>query len=99
MSYINSPWPTDISFTPNNSNGITAVVNQPDQECPQVIKNLLYELGWNASISDPNSGELLFQKTMEFQTEGQYFRWYEAVAWEFYKFIKIADGNTDGSNI
>lgn len=73
-----------------------------DQACPGVILDFLTKMGWQLMMNHPDTGDPLFQKDDQGVrtegaektdlTEGMYFHWYEAIAWEHYKLINIGSG-------
>lgn len=76
--------------------------NIDDQACPGVILDFLKKHGWELMMNHPDTGDPLFQKNDKGVrtegaeptdlTEGFYFFWYEAIAWEHYKLINIGAG-------
>lgn len=62
---------------------------------PPKIEAWLLTLGWTYSVQDPTNYEQLFQKAGEDATEHMYYRWYEAVAYESFKFMTLADGQNE----
>ncbi len=78
--------------------------NIEEQCCPAVITEFLNKMQWVVATSHPDTGEPLFTKqdmgrrplinkdTDVNLTEGMYFHWYEAVAYEHAKMMSIGLG-------
>jgi hypothetical protein len=70
----------------------------PEQSVPKRIFAFLAAMGWQSRATDQNTFEELFYKNdqihneagvLEDGTGGHCFRWYEAVAYEYYKMMTI----------
>lgn len=81
-----------------NGPSVTLSINIPQEECPLRIDAYLKEIGWQTNSWCPNTGEPLYSKNDEIHNEqgilengtsGYYFRWHEAIAYEFYKMMTI----------
>lgn len=64
--------------------------------CPDRISKLLVTLGWESTMNDPDTDEMLWQKkdpnmTTDFdpQLNSGYWFWYEAIAYEFAKMMSL----------
>ena len=87
-------WPQGQELHLSTSdNKITIQPQVQQQDCPTKIEELLRNLGWVQATTHPDTFEPMWQKTAEEDTEGMYYKWYEAMAYEFYKFVTIASGN------
>ena len=89
-------WPDGTNIQPEvNGDGVRMGINHPVQKAPDRVVNLLSNLGWITDMSDPDTQEPLFKK-MDANLGGdhdpdlnRYWRWYEAMAYEFAKFVNI----------
>ena len=64
----------------------------PHSAPPQIEKTLT-DMGWSLAISDPTTHEPLYTKQDEQAADFMYYRWYEAMAYEFWKFLTVNSGN------
>lgn len=96
--------PHKIDTTPTvQGNNLSFDVNVPKQEVPHKQRVFIEKLGWAGGYWHPDTGEELFQKhppsncTDEVRNSWasdlnyNYWHWYEAVAYEFTKFMGIED--------
>ena len=60
------------------------------ENCPNNVREFLIQCGWIESLQEPNTYEPLFTKEQEMGTQCMRFRWHEAMAYEFYKFISLS---------
>lgn len=79
-------------------NQVEIVAQRTSQDAPPAIVNLLTtKLGWLHAGSHPDTFEPLYTKedkgmlngSEQNLTDGLYYRWYEAIAYEYAKFIYI----------
>lgn len=70
-----------------------AHVQQSPHSVPVKIEDWLLGIGWTYTMQDPNTHEALFQKHGDRDVDTMYYRWYEACAYEFWRFITINSGN------
>jgi len=59
------------------------------QYVPQGIPKWLQDMGWTTSTNDPDTEEMLFQRQGDEQNSTMYFRWYEAVAYEWFRMMTL----------
>lgn len=87
-------WPRGQELLLSTSdNKITIHPQVQTQGCPAKVMAFLYDLGWSQSATHPDTSEPLWQKHGEPDTDGMYYKWYEAVSYEFYKFVTLSTGN------
>ena len=65
------------------------------EAAPPKIQQWLLDVGWSLGPQDPDTYEQLFKKEDEPATNFMYYRWYEAVAYENWKFMTLADGQNE----
>ncbi len=90
-------FPSTVTVQPLlNGNQISMDVLTPQQTEPERVIKLLSNLGWKEIGTDPNNGEGLYQKEDPNMGVGhdadlttKYWRWYEAMAYEFAKFVNV----------
>jgi len=96
--------PTIATTTPIvNGSELSFTFNQQNREVPLTQEAFLIKLGWETAGYHPDTHEELFRKPCPngaldevrknwcFQLASGYWHWYEAVAYEFSKFISIGD--------
>ena len=88
MAYPSFPDPTSIR-TGSTSGSITLDLHTPTHVTPNDVDTWLKANRWHSPCTDPDSGEVLYQKHSTPECNGAYFRWYEAVAYECYRFLSI----------
>ena len=59
------------------------------QYVPVGIPVFLQDMGWNTTCNDPDTEEMLFQKQGDPNISTMYFRWYEAVAYEWFRMMTL----------
>lgn len=99
MSY--SQYPTEPSITLDIKEDVSSdhqviahnVIYTP-HDAPPKIDDWLVKLGWSYAMNDPVTQEQLYTKQDEPAANHMYYRWYEAVAYESFKFMTLADGQT-----
>ena len=106
MTYRWLPMSEKPDFKVDSFSGATLEINSntEDQTCPAVITEFLNKMDWIVTCQHPDTHEPLFTKAdMGMRplvdaekkvdlTEGMYFRWYEAVAYEHAKMMSIGLG-------
>lgn len=92
MSYNQYP-DKDQMMLSTSDNKITIEPNRIPHDCPDQINAFLLNCGWVCSHYDPNTHEPLFQKANELAAQSMYYRWYEAMAYEFWRFVTLNTGN------
>jgi hypothetical protein len=97
VSYNQYPAKDEIIVTIHeNSTGIGQVVEHEvritPHDAPPKIDDFLIKVGWTMQMHDPSTMEPLYVKTDEPATQHMSFRWYEAIAYESFKFMTLADG-------
>lgn len=90
MSYNSFPQESGLR-TGSTSGDISIYVDKPDHVAPTDVHEFLTTHGWTDYGNDPNSGEALYCLDGNFNGV-TYYRWYEAMAYEFYKFITLGGG-------
>ncbi len=93
---MQAQYPTATSVNVNASgNGIDMSLTFGRHEAPERVVKLLNNLGWTSCGNDPDTQEPLYNKSNP-GMGGDYdndlsksWRWYEAMAYEFGKFIDI----------
>lgn len=100
MSYNQYPseLKVDMVMTPDvSSDGqvITHNVTVTCHDAPPKIDDWLIKLGWALGVHDPSTMEPLYTKQDEPAANHMYYRWYEAVAYESFKFMTLADGQNE----
>ena len=92
-----SQFPTETKVQPMvNGEGVEMNIVVAKQVEPERVVKLLNNLGWKEIGICPDTGESLYQKSNpnmggDFDSDlaNYYWRWYEAMAYEFGKFINI----------
>lgn len=80
-----------------NGSQVEMSLNMAKHVTPDRIGKLLRTFGWETTVNDPNTGEMLWQKAdasigtndHDPNLSNGYWRWYEAVAYEFARFVNI----------
>jgi len=93
----NQQYPTATAVLPNiMGNGVEMQLNYAMHKVPMRVEKLLSNLGWQDRGMDPDTQEKLFHKTtsgmggdFDPELDSCSWRWYEAMAYEFGKFIDI----------
>jgi hypothetical protein len=92
VSYNQYPERTEVSFQlPDYV--YTMPVEYTAHDTPPKIEKFLHDCGWSYAMNDPNTMEVLYQKHVEMDAGTLYYRWYEAMAYEFWKFLTISSGS------
>lgn len=95
---VYTQYPSATEVKPQVTPDARAVEMQIDfatHKVPERVLKLLKNLGWTEVGSDPDTGEDLFHKENpsmggDYDPDlNLYWRWYEAMAYEFGKFIDI----------
>jgi len=86
-----------------NGAGLSVDLERDPHKVPGKVQALLTRFGWTNSETDPNTKEILFQKrppndapdnvksSWDADLQNCHWRWYEAMAYEFGKFMSIDD--------
>jgi hypothetical protein len=84
-------WPdsTKVMAEATTSNNIQLFSKHEKEETPTDIKNFLAGLGWQATMKHPDNEDDLWSKPGDMEIASFYFRWYEAVAYEWYRMLTI----------
>ncbi len=93
----NQQFPPETTVMPQvMGNGVEMKINAPMHKVPERVKKLLSNLGWMERGTDADTTEALFHKTtsgmggdFDPDLDACSWRWYEAMAYEFGKFIDI----------
>ena len=98
MSFWNTPQQVQIKFDSSGPSITARLEDNNEEDCPTQVKEWLQGLGWSVATHHPDTGEPLFRKdatknvpnigTVDL-TDGHYYRWSEAVAWEMFFFMSI----------
>ena len=79
-----------------NGDSVSMSINVAPHDAPERIVKLLSNLGWKEIGTDPDTIEPLFQKEnaamgidWDADLSSKYWRWYEAMAYEFGKFVNV----------
>jgi hypothetical protein len=97
MSFWSTPVGTQVEVSGSGAS-LTLSLKKDDHECPPRILEFLKMLGWQDFNTCPDTGECLLTKNDEIHNEqgsiengthGYYYRWYEAIAYEYYKMMTI----------
>ncbi len=89
------PCMTEVKHIISGNGGVELQVHIAQHGVPARVEKLLSSLGWTEVGTDPDTMETLFHKenpTMggDFDPDlNLYWHWYEAMAYEFGKFIDI----------
>ncbi len=78
-------------------------IAMPQVTVPNKCEDLIFKLGWLTRTSDPDTQETLYYKPppqdaeekvrqgWDYDLQNGYWHWYEAMAYEFGKFMSIGD--------
>ncbi len=106
--YTSFPISTDVSVQVGGMNDIKMSLVHPVSTVPTKPREFLEKLGWSMASSHPDTGEMLYQKhapdgandeerkAWNYELASGYWFWYEAIAYEFSKFMSIEE-DTGGS--
>ena len=101
--YTQQPQPTSTQPIIDGMNSMSFSINFQIREVPDKMDDFLQKTGWMSCGAHPDTREKLYRKpcpdnaTDEIQKEwpyelgSGYWHWYEAVAYEFGKFMTIGD--------
>lgn len=92
MSYNQYPSKDEITVSVTD-NKITLDQLNTCHDCPDKIEEFLRSCGWENQMFDPNNQEPLFVKTDQPDTQHMSYRWYEAMSYEFWRFITLNSGS------
>jgi hypothetical protein len=88
MAY--NQWPSQSQIIPKlTANEITLTFSGTQQTTPMNIDKFLKELGWTQNNVDPDNNDELYQKQNDQEISLMHFRWYEAVAYEWYRTMTL----------
>ncbi len=97
-------------ITGGTPNGVQFEILMPPVTVPNKCEQLLFTLGWTVRASDPDTTEVLYYKPppsdatkevtqgWDFDLQNGYWHWYEAMAYEFGKFMSIGDDSHVGND-
>lgn len=89
------PSMTEVKPVLNGTNAVEMQIQFDQHGVPTRVEKLLTNLGWTFVANDPDTTEKLFHKENanmggDYDPDlDNYWRWYEAMAYEFGKFIDI----------
>ncbi len=102
--YSNYPSPTDVQLMNGSEIGsVKAVLTHQPVNVPGKCEDFLLKLGWSLYMTQPDTGEQLYhkpppndctedeKKNWNYDLQNAYWHWYEAMAYEFSKFMGIDD--------
>ena len=83
-------FPVASKVTANTTgNGIELYAQPSNHDVPAKIQDFLTGMGWNTGTYDPDTNEQLFQKMSDVDISNYYFRWPEAMAYEWYRMMSL----------
>jgi len=89
MSFMVPPTGTTIRTNASGS-GVQLELDFDYQDTPPKVDEFLKKVGWSEHYSNhPNTQETLYQKIGDEDTQGMYFTWVEAMAYEWYRTITL----------
>ncbi len=107
----NYPTSPEVRCTPGGTpNGMQFEITMPQVCVPAKCEQLLFKLGWTVRTSNPDTQEMLYykcppndatdeiKKGWDFDLQNGYWHWYEAMAYEFGKFMSIGDDSHAGND-
>ena len=101
--YMQSIWKTEAKPEVRNDNNLGFNLEWQPRDVPDSQLEFLDRLGWQVTMRHPDTNEQMFRKpcpssaTQEvraawpYELGSGYWYWYEAVAYEFTKFMTIGD--------
>lgn len=108
--YSNYPNPTDVQLMNGSEVGsVKAILTIQPVNVPAKCADFLMKLGWSQFSTHPDTNEQLFhkpppnetndeeKKAWNYELQYSYWHWYEAMAYEFSKFMSI-DEDTGGAS-
>ena len=102
----NYPASPEIKIMPGANGSPSEVrfeISMPPVTVPNKCEALLFKFGWQRRVSDPDTQEALYykpsphdatdeiKKGWDYDLQNGYWHWYEAMAYEFGKFMSIGD--------
>ena len=91
--YANYPDQTKI-VPQNTGNGVEFNQVQDNHAVPMGVDAWLQQLGWGTPCNDPDTTEPLYQKSGNQDVGSKYFKWYEAIAWEWYMMMSLGGSDS-----
>lgn len=89
MAYAIHPHGSHLSASNSNSGDLVLSMSpQAEHITPREVDEWLREIGWICNGVDPNNGAILYTKE-SITTNARYFAWYEAVAYETFRFLTL----------
>jgi hypothetical protein len=83
-------WPDSTRIiTTSTSNGIQFDMHHDEHRVPPNIEQFLGELGWTSQCNDPDTREQLYTKVSDLDLSNKHFKWYEAIAYEWYRTMTL----------
>lgn len=91
VAYAQWPGHTGSQIIPSPvANSVEFKFSAVRQFVPMNVHKFLVDLGWNSPICDPDTLEALYQKANgDSEMTTTYFRWYEAVAFEWMRMMTL----------
>ena len=103
----NFPTSPEIKVLPSNQMAgelnVRFELTMPPVTVPNKCEGLIFKLGWTERSRDPDTTEPLYykpppsdatdevKKAWDYDLQNGYWHWYEAMAYEFGKFMSIGD--------
>ena len=88
MAY--NQWPAKSQIIPvATANEVSFNFSGTPQATPNNVDQFLKKLGWTQNNVDPDNDDELYQKQNDPEISLMHFRWYEAVAYEWYRMMTI----------
>lgn len=104
--FVQVPRKAEVNPEVDGMSSLTFAINHQTQEVPAKMVDFLDRMGWATTNNHPESGEWLFhkyppngctdevRKQWDNELQSGYWFWYEAVAYEFTKFMTIGEDST-----
>lgn len=101
--YTIGPWKTEAKPEVRNDNNLGFSIEFQNSEVPLSQFRFLTMMGWQEVMRHPDTGEALYNKppplnctdevrnAWDHELVSCYWHWYEAVAYEFTKFLSIGE--------
>ncbi len=94
---------TSVGSGPLSELNVRFDISMPPVTVPNTCEQLLFQLGWTQRTCDPDTQESLYykpspddataevRKGWDYDLQNGYWHWYEAMSYEFGKFMSIGD--------
>ena len=101
--YMSQPMPDTLEPEVTNDNQLSFRIDKQNIDVPAHVDHTLFKLGWEVSTYHPETNETLYRKqppvscTAEVRAKWHHdlqfghWYWYEAMSYEFAKFINIGE--------